>query len=63
MEKTWLGNPHDSGTTPINDHIKLATGPWTSSGYGALGQITEASLQTGVLLLQQICRDILFHQP
>ncbi|MAM36787.1 MAG: hypothetical protein CL988_06475, partial [Euryarchaeota archaeon] len=25
--QTWLGNPHDSGTTPINDHIKLATGP------------------------------------
>ena len=38
--ETWLGNPHDSGTTPLNDHIKLATGPWTSSGYGALGQIT-----------------------
>ena len=29
--ETWLGNPHDSGTTPLNDHIKLATGPWTSS--------------------------------
>ena len=27
--ETWLGNPHDSGTTPLNDHIKLATGPWT----------------------------------
>ena len=38
--ETWLGNPHDSGTTPLNDHIKLATGPWTSSGYGAVGQIT-----------------------
>ena len=24
--ETWLGNPHDSGTTPINDHIKLASG-------------------------------------
>ena len=38
--ETWLGNPHDSGTTPLNDHIKLATGPWTSAGYGAVGQIT-----------------------
>ena len=42
--ETWLGNPHDSGTTPINDHIKLATGPWTSSGYGALGQITGSTI-------------------
>src|SRR5210317_2247399 len=39
--ETWMGNPHDSGTTPINDHIKLASGPWTDSGYGALGQITS----------------------
>ena len=38
--ETWLGNPHDSGTTPLNHHIKLATGPWTRSGYGAVGQIT-----------------------
>ena len=38
--ETWLGNPHDSGTTPLNDHIKLASGPWTSVGYGAVGQIT-----------------------
>lgn len=22
--ETWSGNPHDSGTTPINDHIKLS---------------------------------------
>ena len=29
--ETWLGNPHDSGTTPLNDHIKLASGPWTLS--------------------------------
>ena len=42
--ESWLGNPHDSGTTPINDHIKLATGPWTSSGYGALGQITGSTI-------------------
>ena len=42
--ETWLGNPHDSGTTPINDHIKLASGPWTSAGYGALGQITGSTI-------------------
>ncbi len=42
--QTWLGNPHDSGTTPINDHIKLATGPWTTAGYGALGQITGSTI-------------------
>ena len=40
--ETWIGNPHDSGTTPINDHIKLATGPWTSSGYGVGGQFSQA---------------------
>lgn len=39
---TWIGNPHDSGTTPINDHIKLATGPWTTSGYGAIGQVSQS---------------------
>jgi len=39
--ETWVGNPHDSGTTPINDHIKLATGPWTSSGYGVGGQFSQ----------------------
>ena len=42
--ETWLGNPHDSGTTPLNDHIKLATGPWTSAGYGAIGQITGSAI-------------------
>ena len=40
--ETWVGNPHDSGTTPLNDHIKLATGPWTSSGYGIGGQLSQA---------------------
>ena len=39
--ETWLGNPHDSGTTPINDHIKLASGPWTGSGYGVGGQFSQ----------------------
>ena len=46
--ESWLGNPHDSGTTPINDHIKLASGPWTSSGYGALGQFTGSFYETAV---------------
>jgi len=46
--ETWLGNPHDSGTTPINDHIKLATGPWTSSGYGIGGSISQAVYETAV---------------
>jgi hypothetical protein len=46
--ESWLGNPHDSGTTPINDHIKLATGPWTSSGYGIPGQFSQALYETAV---------------
>ena len=46
--ETWLGNPHDSGTTPLNDHIKLASGPWTSSGYGLVGQITSSFYETAV---------------
>ncbi|MEC7700809.1 MAG: sialidase family protein [Candidatus Thermoplasmatota archaeon] len=35
----WLGNPHDSGPIPLNDHIKLGTGPWTDDGYGIPGQM------------------------
>ncbi len=46
--ETWLGNPHDSGTTPINDHIKLATGPWTGSGYGIGGSISQSFYETAV---------------
>ena len=46
--ETWLGNPHDSGTTPINDHIKLATGPWTEPGltnyYATIGQFTSSTI-------------------
>ena len=46
---TWVGNPHDSGTTPINDHIKLATGPWTGEGpYGNAGQFTQNLYETAV---------------
>ena len=37
--ETWAGNPHDSGTSPLNDHIKLGSGPWTEEGlYAAIGQ-------------------------
>jgi len=36
--ETWVGNPHDSGPVPLNDHIKLGSGPWTDGAYGALGQ-------------------------
>ena len=46
---TWLGNPHDSGTTPINDHIKLASGPWTNTGpYAAIGALTTNLYETAV---------------
>jgi hypothetical protein len=31
--ETWEANPHDSGA-PVNDHIKLGSGPWTDEGYG-----------------------------
>lgn len=38
---SWLGNPYDQGPLPVNDHIKLATGPWRTleagPGYGAIG--------------------------
>ena len=46
--ETWAGNPHDSGTTPLNDHIKLATGPWTDSGYGLVGQLSQTVYDTAV---------------
>jgi hypothetical protein len=45
---SWAGNPHNSGTTPINDHIKLATGPWTDTGYGLAGQISQTLYETAV---------------
>lgn len=35
---SWIQNPVDCGPLPVNDHIKLGTGPWTSAGYGAVGQ-------------------------
>jgi hypothetical protein len=39
---SWLGNPWDCGPTPVNDHIKLGTGPWTAAGYGLLGGASPA---------------------
>ncbi len=38
--ESWLGNPHDSGPIPLNDHIKLATGPWVDEGYGIPGGLS-----------------------
>ena len=38
--ESWMGNPHDSGPLPLNDHIKLATGPWVDSVYGIPGSIS-----------------------
>ena len=61
--ESWLGNPHDSGTTPINDHIKLASGPWTSSGYGqSVKSLAAQYMKHCLLLLQQTCWNLLFHK-
>jgi len=38
--ESWMGNPYDSGPVPLNDHIKLGSGPWTDSGYGGIGQLS-----------------------
>ncbi len=38
--ESWLGNPFDQGPIPVNDHIKLGSGPWTAAGYGALGNMS-----------------------
>ena len=38
--ESWMGNPHDSGPLPLNDHIKLATGPWVDGLYGGIGQLS-----------------------
>lgn len=39
--ESWVGNPYDQGLLPVNDHIKLATGPYTETGYGVVGGLTE----------------------
>ncbi|HJM12908.1 MAG TPA: sialidase family protein [Candidatus Thalassarchaeaceae archaeon] len=44
----WLGNPHDSGPIPLNDHIKLGSGPWTDDGYGLLGGPTSSVYEQAV---------------
>ena len=44
----WLGNPHDSGPIPLNDHIKLGSGPWTDDGYGLAGGLTSNIYETAV---------------
>ena len=38
--ESWLGNPYDSGPIPLNDHIKLGSGPWVDAGYGVPGQLS-----------------------
>jgi hypothetical protein len=38
--KSWLGNPYDNGPTPVNDHIKVGSGPWVNGeqpGYNTVG--------------------------
>ncbi len=46
--ETWAANPHDSGAVPINDHIKLGSGPWTDEGYGVGGDLTSNYYETAV---------------
>ena len=47
--ESWLGNPHDSGTTPLNDHIKLGSGPWTGEGpYATIGSLSSNLYETAV---------------
>ncbi len=43
--ETWLGNPYDQGPTPVNDHIKVGSGPWRSGdngGYSVIGNTPAA---------------------
>ena len=47
--ESWLGNPHDSGTTPLNDHFKLGSGPWTGEGpYATIGSLSSNLYETAV---------------
>ncbi len=45
----WLGNPYDQGPYPVNDHIKVGSGPWTGEGlgYGSAGGLNP-SYETAV---------------
>ena len=45
--ESWEANPHDSGA-PVNDHIKLGSGPWTDEGYGIGGGLTSSIYETAV---------------
>ena len=45
--ESWEANPHDSGA-PVNDHIKLGSGPWTDEGYGIGGGVTSSIYETAV---------------
>ena len=49
--ESWMGNPHDSGPIPLNDHIKLASGPWVDGLYGGIRQISSIR-RSSLLLLQ-----------
>lgn len=35
--ESWLANPYDQGPLPVNDHMKLGSGPWTDDMLGTLG--------------------------
>lgn len=37
--ESWLGNPWDCGPLPVNDHIKLGTGPWVQEGLNAYAEL------------------------
>ena len=45
--QSWEANPHDSGA-PVNDHIKLGSGPWTDEGYGIGGGVSSSIYETAV---------------
>ena len=45
--QSWEANPHDSGA-PVNDHIKLGSGPWTDAGYGIGGGVSSGIYETAV---------------
>ena len=45
--QSWEANPHDSGA-PVNDHIKLGSGPWTDEGYGIGSGISSNIYETAV---------------
>lgn len=45
--ESWEANPHDSGA-PINDHIKLGSGPWTDEGFGIGGGVSSGIYETAV---------------